>query len=528
MKKWIWLFVFIFLATQGNSQQNTILFIADDVSPDYFSAFSSNTDTAITPNINRLAEAGVKFTKVWASPVCSPTRAGILTGRYSFRTGVGEVIANALSPQLDTAEISIAQLLRKDSPIKYSTACVGKWHLHAATPNQLLFPNVMGFNFYSGNFNGALNNYYSYPIITNGIADSAFTYATTQTVNDAVGWLDTIQTGNPFFLWVAFNSPHSPYHIPPANLCNTAGLLGTPQHLNTNPELYFKAAIQAMDTEIGRLLDYLDANGLRDSTNIIFIGDNGNATQVAQTTNQFHSKGTCYDYGVRVPMIICGPAIVDSNRTSFELVSTVDLFATIAELCNFSNWNNFIPQSTLVDSKSFVPILKNQGSNNRTWIFSEQFNLPPIPEDGKTIRNADFHLIRKEDGTEEFYNQTLDPEENVNLLLGIMNATEINNYNFLCDTISALSGIAGCHILGEEEYSTDHEINYFPNPTNSFVVLQTESEIESVKFHDLTGKLVGTYFSNKINVADFPVGVYAVTVILKNGKIYHGRVNVIK
>ena len=155
------------------AQQNTILIIADDVSPDYFSAFSKNTDTANTPNINTLVKKGIRFNKVWSSPVCSPTRAGIFTGRYSFRTGVGEVIVNASSPQLDTSELSIAKLLKWYAPIKYNTANVGKWHLHTTAVNQRLYPNLMGYDFYKGNFNGAISNYFNYPIIVNGKIDTA-------------------------------------------------------------------------------------------------------------------------------------------------------------------------------------------------------------------------------------------------------------------------------------------------------------------------------------------------------------------
>src|ERR1043165_8303210 len=105
MKKFKLLSVF-FMVQMLNAQQNTILIIADDVSPDYFGCFSTTTDTANTPNIRALAAKGVKFTKVWSAPVCSPARAGILTGRYSFRTGVGGVITTTASPQIDTAEMS--------------------------------------------------------------------------------------------------------------------------------------------------------------------------------------------------------------------------------------------------------------------------------------------------------------------------------------------------------------------------------------------------------------------------------------
>lgn len=457
----------LFISQSLFAQQNTILIIADDVSPDYFGCFSSTTDTANTPNIRALTERGIKFTKVWSAPVCSPARAGILTGRYPFRTGVGGVITSSTSPQIDTSEMSIAKLLKYYAPVTYNTACVGKWHLTINQPSKRLNPNKLGFDLYSGNFNGAITNYYYYQRVKNGILDTITTYATTQTVDDAIDWMDTMNTSKPFFLWMAFNAPHDPFHLPPSTLCNTTGLSGTTTDIAANPEKYFKSALEAMDTEIGRLLDYLTLNNLMDSTNIIFIGDNGNQGQVAQIADPSKSKGTIYDYGVRVPMIIAGPAVVIGNRTSDELINTPDLFATIAELSGFTNWRNSIPIGTTIDSKSFLHILKNQVSINRTWIFSETFNTPATVDDGKTIRNQDYHLLRFDNGNEEFYNQTLDVEENNNLLLNpsTMSSSDIFNYYFLCDSISALTNISGCLSIGIEENILLGEISIYPNPT---------------------------------------------------------------
>jgi arylsulfatase B len=499
--------------TKINAQQNTILIIADDVSPDYFGCFSTTTDTAVAPNIRALASKSVRFSKVWASPVCSPTRAGIFTGRYSFRTGVGEVITSATSPQIDTTEISIAKLLKWYAPTKYNTACVGKWHLNNNAPNKRLYPNVMGYDFYSGNFNGALTDYYNWSRIKNGIQDTITTYSTTQTINDAISWMDTMNTNKPFFLWLAFNAPHSPYHLPPANLCNTAGLPGTTAHITANPKKYFKAAIEAMDTEIGRLFQYLTANNLMDSTNIIFMGDNGNASQVAQISNTAKAKNTIYDYGVRVPLLVAGPAIINTNRVSNELINTSDLFATIAELCGFANWQNSIPTTTKIDSKSFLPILKNQTtSSSRNWIFAEQFAATAALVDGKTIRNQDYHLLKFDNGNEEFYNQTLDIEENSNLLLGSMSLIDIANYHFLCDSITALVGVGTCMPLTINPI-VKNEMEVYPNPFHDFIYLKNSINEENICLYDIAGKVV--YFGNKIESKDFSLlanGVYFLKV----------------
>ncbi len=507
----------LLVAINITAQRNTVFIIADDVSPDYF-GFYSSTDTANTPNIRTLLAKGIKFSKVWAAPVCSPSRAGIFTGRYSFRTGVGAVVTGTASAQLDTVEMSIAKLLQRYAPIKYNTANLGKWHLHTQTLNQRTYPNYMGYNFYSGNFNGQLNNYYNYTRITNGVFDTVHIYATTQTVDDAIGWIDTMSSGKPFFLWLAFNAPHSPFHLPPSTLCNTSGLSGTAADISTNPKNYFKAAIEAMDTEIGRLFQYLNTNNLMDSTNIIFIGDNGNESQVAKITNPNKSKATLYDYGVHVPMIIAGPSVVNPNRTSNALVNTHDLFATIAEWSGFPNWKNFIPSGTVVDSKSLMPIITNQSNTTRTWIFTEQFAVPTATADGKTIRNADYHLIRLDNGIEEFYNQTLDPFENTNLINN-MSSQDIANYNELCDTLHALIGTQNCLSTGINILNIGNTNFVYPNPFSSFIFIDDALLLDELELIDGKGKAIYKGFHiNQINFSYLPSGVYFLKDITQHHK----------
>jgi arylsulfatase B len=512
IKKLFILIIAIAISAKLYAQQNTLLIIADDVSPDYFGSFSTTNDTAVAPNIRTLANKSVRFSKVWASPVCSPTRAGIFTGRYSFRTGVGQVITSGTSPQIDTAEMSIAKLLKWYAPTKYNTACVGKWHLNNNAPIKRLFPNKMGYDFYAGNFNGALTDYYNWTRIKNGIQDTVANYSTTQNINDAISWLDTINTNNPFFLWLAFNAPHSPYHLPPANLCNTAGLSGTAADIAANPKKYFKASIEAMDTEIGRLLQYLSANNLLDSTNIIFMGDNGNANAVAQIANPNKAKATIYNYGVHVPFFVTGPAVVNANRDSEELINTPDLFATIAELCGFVNWKSAIPSSTIVDSKSIVPILKNTNTALRTWIFSEQFNAPTIAVDGKTMRNKDYHLLRFDNGVEELYNQTLDVEENNNLLLSSMSNTDIFNYHFLCDSMASLTGIGNCLSLSTRDMALPKPI-IAPNPFHDYILVTNIGANDYCTLWNIFGSKIysGTNIANQ-NLSALPIGLYFLLV----------------
>jgi arylsulfatase B len=509
------------------AQQNTILIIADDVSPDYFGFYENATDTAIAPNIRSLLAKGIRFKNAWATPVCSPTRASILTGRYPFRTGVGYVISNNQSPQIDSSEMSIAKLLKKYAPQKYNTANVGKWHLNAQAPAKLNYPRALGYDFYSGNFNGAIPDYYNYVRVTNGVIDTVTTYATTQTVNDAISWMDTMNSSKPFFLWLAFNAPHTPFHKPPNSLITDTTLSGTQADITANPKKYFKASIEAMDTEIGRLFQYLNAHNLMDSTNIIFIGDNGNTNQVAQIPNITKAKGTLYDYGTHVPAIISGPSVVNPNRASDQLISTVDLFSTIVELSNFPLWKNFISAGNVVDSRSLIPILKNQIDTIRTWIFTEQLGGTDSTKDGKTIRNHDYHLIRFDNKPEEFYNLTIDSFENTNLLQTNMSANDISNYHFLCDSLTALVGAGTCQPLGTTSISSNSKISIYPNPTNDILYIDDKNHsVTLVKLYDHQGKLLLATSEKTISTQKLSPGIY--TLIIINEKNEHQIEKVIK
>jgi arylsulfatase A-like enzyme len=193
-----------FLSFFAMAQRNVILIIADDLGTDYCGFYEDHADTAALPNIRRLVNRGVRFTNPMSNPVCSPTRAGILTGRYSFRTGVGEAVGGTGSPVIDTSEVTIPRVLKLFNT-SIGTANIGKWHLSLQTPaSNLLTPNWMGYDHYAGNFLGALTSYTSWTKVTDGITSTSTNYATTETASDAINWVK-LQASNPFFLWLARN-----------------------------------------------------------------------------------------------------------------------------------------------------------------------------------------------------------------------------------------------------------------------------------------------------------------------------------
>lgn len=520
MKKFILIFIYniLFINLNVFSQQNTILIIADDVSPDYFGFYKLSHDTANTPNIRKLAERGIVFTKAWASPVCSPTRAGIFTGRYSFRTGVGAVITNGNSPQLDTSEWSLPKILKSNF---YRTANVGKWHLHNQIASKRKYPNIMGYDFYSGNFNGAIPDYYEYVRIKNGILDTVRTYATTQTIDDAIGWLDSSNSQNPFFLWVAFNAPHSPYHLPPSHLITNTGLTGTVNDIKNNPKKYFKASIEALDTEIGRLLKYIDDHQLTNQTNIILIGDNGNDRNVAQITDTTKAKGTIYDYGVHVPMIYAGPLNKKVNYFDTSLIQTIDIFATVLELSGISNWRNLIPDSVKVDSKSFKSILEQTNQLYRSWIFSEQFNTPSNVSDGKTIRNHHYHLLRFDNGQEKFYKISDDVEEDKDLLLSTLSIDDKIQYQLLCDTLSTLLGNMSCSQNSTINIINDHYIEIFPNPSSDKFIIKSNILYDHFYLYNIQGELLIKSTEPEFSISHLSAGLYIVQLKNENNHSMH-------
>ena len=123
--------------------------------------------------------------------------------------------------------------------------------------------------------------------------------------------------------------------------------------INQNPKAYFKVMAEAMDNRVGKIVEWLQANNKWDNTDIIFIGDNGNTQQTAQTTPINRAKSTVYQQGIHVPFIISGPSVVNQGRVSNALVNVQDLFSTIVELTGYTNWQTQIPANKPVDIKNF-------------------------------------------------------------------------------------------------------------------------------------------------------------------------------
>ena len=411
---------------------NVLLIVLDDVGQDALSLYQPGPALPHTPTLEALAVRGVLFHNVWANPLCAPTRATILTGRYGFRTGVGTNPPRGASPRntLPLTELTLPAALDlvPESPVHH--AAFGKWHLSNASNGGDVGPNLAGFSYYAGApvYSGHPADAFDWVRVVNGqpgrcvaggqvpaCADTA--YKTTVTVNDARDWIQR-QQGAPWFVYLAFNAAHAPYQAPPDALHQGALPVQAGETCPvSNAHPCYTAMIEALDTELGRLLAALGPQTLAETT-ILVLGDNGTPSAVRAARRRLRAaKGTLYEGGLRVPLIVAGPAVRHPGRTSHALVNTTDLFATVFELVMGYQVTHILPPHLALDSVSLVPLLTGQATTVRQFAYAERFQQPGNWRDGQAMRTRRFKLLRfAADGREEFYNLRQDPEEAHNLL----------------------------------------------------------------------------------------------------------------
>lgn len=416
-----------------------LLIVADDVGVDSVGCYGLGSSPPPTPNVDALAAGGVRFTNAQACPTCSPTRASILTGRHGFRTGIGVALGGG-SAGLATSETLLPEIL---VPAGVRTGLIGKWHL--GDDAGALTPTNEGFDVFTGALQGAVANYYSWPKVENGVVATSTTYATTDCVDEALAFVASTPGGQPWFCMLSFHAGHTPLHSPPASLHtqNLAGLDPT-----TTPVPFYKAMVEAMDSEIGRLLAALPPS-VRSATNVVFVGDNGTAPLVVQAPfDPTRSKGTIYQGGVRVPLIVNGPAVAGSPRVEAALVHAVDLFATIAALHGVDA-RAAVPGATVLDAVDATPLLTASLQAVRTTSYSQAFTgstAMSTPGDSEGIRDLRYELLRfvRPNGTvrEEAYDLQSDPFELVDLLQQPLSSAAATALTGLRSELAKLRGYA--------------------------------------------------------------------------------------
>jgi arylsulfatase A-like enzyme len=388
------------------TQPNLLLIIPDDLGVDVVSSYGATTSTP-TPTLDAIAAGGVRFTNAFVNASCTPSRASILTGRYAFRNQATTALPPGAPGMVGNA-VTIAAPLNDAG---YHTALIGKWHL--GNRFGLQTPNSYGFQHFEGVLDSGVANSYVWNKVANGQVSVCTTYIMTDQVNSAIQWIQG-RTG-PWALVLSPTLPHLPFHAPPAHL-HTQNLAGLDPA--TTPLPFFRAMVQAMDREIGRLLSTLGP-GVLANTNIVVIADNGTDNAVVQSpTPPGRGKGSLYDGGSQVPLLISGPAVTAPGTIATELVSAVDLFPTMLEMCGIG-----YPSASLaavaqpIDGVTFLPALAGQSGYGRPFVYSEVSGTPL--GQGYTVRTPQHRLVRYtliQPQRQELYALANDPLQQTDLL----------------------------------------------------------------------------------------------------------------
>lgn len=391
------------LVPNTSNTPNILFIIADDLGKDAINGYQEGSIKPSTPNIDAIRNNGLMFNNFWVNPTCTPTRGAIITGKYGYRTGI-----RGVGDVLNSSETVIQKYINDNTNGAYATAVVGKWHLSGN--NATINPESFGIDYYAGLIRGAVDNYYQWQLTEDGATSLQTNYTTEVFTDLAIDWANN--QSDPWFLWLAYNAPHTPFHVPPSNTHSQGALPEYATGMDATP--YYMAAIEAMDFQIGRLLESLPADE-RENTVIIFIGDNGTPPQVAQSPYSSTTvKNTLYQGGINVPMFISGKGV---SRTGADtnLLSGTDLFATIAQVAG-------VNVTEYEDSKSFKSLF-SQSSGIRNYQYSE---LNDGSTESWTISDGSYKLLIKNTASEEMYHLTSDPYEQHNLLNNPLTATEQN------------------------------------------------------------------------------------------------------
>lgn len=320
---------------------NVLLIVVDDFGLDAASfdaadpcyAVGSVDDDAAMPTLARLCREGVRFHNAWAMPTGAPTRASILTGLYPFEHGVGgPIVGGGEGNELDPSIPSIPALLAAHAP-EYATAHVGKWDVSQGADH----PGVVGWQHRAGAIGPELPGYSSWTRVVNGASNPETRYATTATVDDGLAWIESLTPDTPWLLWMAFHAPRAPFHKPPGHLHDYDDLPET-QNATERQAEYARAALQALDTELGRLFGRLRESGAYEDTVIVFVADNGSAPEVVGAPfRPATAKGTLHEGGLAVPLIIAGAVPRPGSAVSAP-VSVRDLFSTVLAVAGVNTY----------------------------------------------------------------------------------------------------------------------------------------------------------------------------------------------
>ncbi len=385
LRNWWAVAVFFFAALLGFSPQvaqsqepkpaarpNVILIMTDDLG--YGDLGVTGNPIVRTPNIDQLASESASVERFYVSPVCAPTRACLMTGRYNYRTrAIDTYIGRAM---MEPEEVTIAEVLQQHG---YATGIFGKWHLGDNYPMR---PMDQGFDVSLVHRGGGIGQpsdppesrrRYTNPVLfRNGVAEQCEGYCTDVYYDNAMQFIeDSIASDEPFFAYLPDNCPHGPFHDVPADLKEYYQSLDLrdsafPQEvghpLTGNPNLETRAAIFAMveniDRNIGRLRRRLEELGVADNTVVIFMSDNG--PQGRRYVSGFAgSKSSVYEGGIRSPLFVHWPGVLEPGFVAKTHAAHIDMSPTLLEVCGVE-----LGQLIKFDGRSILPDLRGQSPDS--------------------------------------------------------------------------------------------------------------------------------------------------------------------
>ena len=359
------------------SHPNVVLILSDDQG---WGDLSLHGNPWIeTPNLDGLAKRGVRLTNFYVSPLCAPTRASILTGRYSLRTGVVSVSKGM--ENMNTEENTLAELFKANG---YQTGIFGKWHNGQHYPNR---PNDQGFDEFLGFCAGHWSNYFDTELDHNGKAIKTKGYITDVLTDAALKFIETNKE-KPFFCYIPYNAPHSPHQVPDRyfDKYKAKGL--------SDEVASIYGMVDNMDENIGRILDNLKKSNLDKNTIVIFLSDNGpNGTRYNGHLKGV--KGSVHEGGVKVPFFIEWKDIVPSGKVVRTPAAHIDIYPTLVDLCNLKPISG-----KPIDGISLASLIlqnEEQKKSERNLFAHVNFMTLPVTLNAGGFRNDQYRFVFEKD-----------------------------------------------------------------------------------------------------------------------------------
>jgi len=378
---------------------NVVVFLVDDMG--YADVGCYGAKDIKTPNVDRLAREGVRFTDFYSNgPVCTPTRVALMTGRYQQRVGLEWALVPANTGKgLPVKETSLARIF-KDAG--YRTALFGKWHLGAEPEYG---PNAHGFDRFFGILGGNVDHY-SHRIRdgrpdlwenTNPVQSKG--YLTDQIASRAVSWIGE-QARDPFFLYVAFNAVHWPFQ-PPKRENDVRG----PETWTDGNRADYARMVESVDAAVGQVLNELDQRGLARDTLVAFTNDNG-GERYSDNQPLFHHKATLWEGGIRVPAILRWPGQIPAGKVTRQPAMTMDLMPTVLSAVGVRP-----PAGRSLDGIDLLPVIRDGKPNVERTFF---WRIDRADRKQKAVRKGNWKYIQ--DGAiEMLFDLEKDPGERVDL-----------------------------------------------------------------------------------------------------------------